>query len=48
MCAAMARAVSGTLDAVDEAAPMESFSTAAFATHEPYALPSEHIFRWPI
>ena len=46
LCAGMARAVSGTLDAVDEAAPMESFSTAAFATHEPYALPSEHIFRW--
>ena len=41
----MARAMSGTLDAVDEAAPMESFSTAAFATHEPYPLPSEHMFR---
>jgi hypothetical protein len=37
--------MSGTLDAVDEAAPMESFSTAAFATHEPYPLPSEHMFR---
>ena len=24
---------------------MESFSTAAFATHEPYPLPSEHMFR---
>ena len=45
MCAAMARAVSGTLDAVDEALPMESFSSAAFATHEPYSLPSEHMFR---
>ncbi|CAL5228372.1 g11492 [Coccomyxa viridis] len=42
---AMARAVSGTLDAVDEALPMESFSSAAFATHEPYSLPSEHMFR---
>ena len=42
---AMMRAASGTLDAVDEAAPMESFSTAAFATHEPYPLPSEHMFR---
>lgn len=42
----MVKAMSGTLDAVDEAAPMESFSTAAFATHEPYPLPSEHMFRY--
>ncbi len=41
----MTKALSGTLDAVDEAVPMESFSTAAFATHEPYPLPSEHMFR---